>query len=395
MNLAASHGLCPAVAEHGQTLTVRYKKGDHAMENYDPRRRQDEERHRARQEDHGRDRDSWWRGERSGEDDRPRRAERGGLDPDRDYGRPDEREGRREGQGYRQSGGSERSRFSPDWSREGAEPRYSDDPYYSRNREHESGEYSSGDRFGARQSDDRRVWEQRARESIPREQRELAERSGRGDYYDPSWPYERSGRGRDEQRSREDEQGSHYRGFYSRSTTPFAYPGGSGYLYSESVTLHGPYTGRGPKGYKRSDQQIIEDACQRLERDGEIDASEIEVSAEDGVIRLRGTVPDRRAKRRAEECVESIYGARDVMNELRVEQQGGEQSQGRQAGQGSQAGRSSASQASAQGTQGSQVSSGSGPQATPGSSTSAPGGRPGAGSPGSDQPSDDKRSPRH
>ena len=108
----------------------------------------------------------------------------------------------------------------------------------------------------------------------------------------------------------------------------------------------GPYAGRGPKGYKRSDQQICEEACQRLERDGEIDASDIEVSAQDGVIHLRGTVPDRRTKRRAEDCVESVYGARDVMNELRVQAQPGESWQGgemRQSGesrQGAQAAQS-------------------------------------------------------
>ena len=148
----------------------------------------------------------------------------------------------------------------------------------------------------------------------------MAERSQSGDYYSPDWPYERSGRdrGRDMQRSRDEDQDRHYRGYYSRSTTPISYPGGGGYLFSESLTLHGPYAGRGPKGYKRSDQQIVEEACQRLERDGEIDASEIEVMAEDGVIRLRGTVPDRATKRKAEDCVESVYGARDVMNELRV-----------------------------------------------------------------------------
>ncbi len=234
------------------------------MEDFDPRRRQDQERQRARQEDHGRDRDSWWRGERSHDDDHPRRAERGWLDYDRDYGRSDESQGRREDQRYGQERSSERSRFSPDWSREGSKPRYSDDPYYSRNRE--------PDGLG-------RVLAARP----------LRRRARQGN----DWPYERSGQGRDLQRSREDEQGSHYRGSYSRSATPFSYPGGSGYLYSESVTLHGPYTGRGPKGYKRSDQQIVEEACQRLERDGEIDASEIEVSAEDGVIRLRGTVQDR------------------------------------------------------------------------------------------------------
>ena len=335
------------------------------MEDFDRRRRHDEERQQARHEDHGRDRDSWSRGERAHDDDRPRRAERGWLDYDRDDGRSDEWQGRREGQRYGQ-GGEERSRFSPDWSREGERPRYSEEPYYSRNRERDSDETSRGSRFGGRQGDDRSQWEQRSRDSIPREQRELAER-GRGDYYDPDWPYDRGGRDRDTQRSRGGEEGSHYRGWYSRSATPFSYAGGTGYLYSESMTLRGPYTGRGPKGYKRSDQQIIEEACQRLERDGDIDASEIEVGAEDGVIRLRGIVPDRQTKRRAEECVESIYGARDVMNELRVQQEG------------------SQSQAS-QGSQGGQASQGA--QATPGM-------RPGAGSLTPEQVGDDKRTPRH
>lgn len=205
----------------------------------------------------------------------------------------------RQEQRYGQSGGST---FSPDWSREGTEPRYSDDPYYSRNREH-------GDQ------------------------------------------------GHDVQRSsRDDEQQSHSRGHYSRSSTPFSYAGGTGYVYSESWTLTGPHTGRGPKGFKRSDEQILEEACLRLERAGEIDATEIEVTAEDGVIRLRGTVPDRATKRSAEECVESVYGARDVMNELRVASQGSEDSQSSRASQASQA----ASQRS-QGVRGSQSSQASQP----------------------------------
>ena len=142
------------------------------------------------------------------------------------------------------------------------------------------------------------------------------------------------------------------------------------------MTLHGPYTGRGPKGYKRSDQQIMEDACQRLERDGEIDASDIEVTVEEGVIRLRGTVHDRKTKRHAEECVESIYGARDVMNELRVSQENREQWQGSQ-GRGAQA---------SQGSQGSQASQG----------TQTLGQRAGAGSSTAEQVGDDKRNtPRH
>jgi hypothetical protein len=350
------------------------------MESDDERRRRDEERQQARNED----RNPWSRGERSEhDDDRPRRAERGWLDYDRnygrDYGRSDYGQGREERYGR---SGDERSRFSPDWSRQGAEPRYSDDPYYSRNRGRDNDDYSRsrGSRSGDWQGDDRQQWEQRSRESIPREQRELAERSQRGDYYDPDWPYDRGRRNPDFEHSRggqrqvggREDEGSHYRGYYSRSGGPFSYAGGQGYVFSESLTLHGPYTGRGPKGYKRSDQQIVEDACQRLERDGEIDASDIEVTAEDGVIKLRGTVQDRRAKRRAEECVESIYGVRDVMNELRVSQQSRE-SQGTQTGRGGQ---------TLQGAQGTQA-------ATLGQ-------RPGAGSSTAEQAGDDKRTtPRH
>lgn len=383
------------------------------MENYDQRRRHSEERDQARFEDRGRDRDSWWRG-RSEDDDQPRRAERGWLDYDRDYGRSGERQsGRDEQQRYGQGGRDEqrygeggrggRSNFSPDWSREGAEPRYSDDQYYSRNRQQGSSQdYSRrGGGESWQGSDDRSRWEQRARAAVPREQRELAERSQRGDYYDPDWPYDRSARGGETQRSREDEQGSHYRGYYSRSSTPFSYGGGRGYLFSESLSLHGPYAGRGPKGYKRSDQQIIEEACQRLERDAEIDASEIEVSADDGILRLRGTVPDRHTKRRAEECVESVYGARDVMNELRVERSGeqGQGSQGSPGTLGSQGSRGAQGTQASQGAQGSQVSQGS--QGSQGGQASSPQqgtahgaqARPGTGS--ASEQSGEGRTPRH
>ncbi len=297
--------------------------------------------------------ENWDRGRQRGREEQgqryaPHNEEQG---RNRESWRPDEeRYGRRDEERYGQ-GRQERTNFSPDWSREGAEARYSDDPYYSRNQGRDDPRGSSS---GWRGDDDRSRWEQRSRESIPREQRELAERSRSGDYYSPDWPYERSrdqqrrGEGRYMQRASEDEQGSHYRGYYSRSAQPFSYPGGQGMLYSESLTLHGPHAGRGPKGYRRSDQQITEDACQRLERDGDVDASEIEVTTQDGVITLRGTVQDRMTKRRAEECVESIYGARDVMNELRVAQ-GSQESQGSQR---SQSARGSSTTQSSQGTTG-------------------------------------------
>ncbi|MES2125202.1 MAG: BON domain-containing protein [Gemmatimonadota bacterium] len=80
----------------------------------------------------------------------------------------------------------------------------------------------------------------------------------------------------------------------------------------------GEHTGRGPKGYQRSDDRTREDVCEALSQDGQIDASEIEVTVKGGEVTLSGTVPDRETKRWAEDCVESCSGVRDVQNRLKV-----------------------------------------------------------------------------
>jgi hypothetical protein len=87
----------------------------------------------------------------------------------------------------------------------------------------------------------------------------------------------------------------------------------------------GPYSGRGPRGYARSDDRIRDDVCEELAEAGQVDASDIEVSVEDGVVTLTGTVPDRRMKRMAEDAADSCNGVRDVRNELqlRPREQGG------------------------------------------------------------------------
>jgi osmotically-inducible protein OsmY len=78
------------------------------------------------------------------------------------------------------------------------------------------------------------------------------------------------------------------------------------------------FRGVGPRGYRRSDERIREDACEVLSDDPYLDASSIEVGAQDGEITLTGTVPSRGDKRRAEDLVEGIRGARDVHNRIRV-----------------------------------------------------------------------------
>ncbi len=80
----------------------------------------------------------------------------------------------------------------------------------------------------------------------------------------------------------------------------------------------GPYSGRGPKGYRRSDERLREDVSESLSADGELDASEITVGVEDGEVTLEGTVGDRASKRRAEDLAERVAGVRDVHNRLRL-----------------------------------------------------------------------------
>jgi hypothetical protein len=78
------------------------------------------------------------------------------------------------------------------------------------------------------------------------------------------------------------------------------------------------YRGRGPKNYQRSDERIREDVCERLTMDHDVDASDIEVTVEGGVVTLSGTVRERYAKRTAEDICESVRGVKDVQNDLRV-----------------------------------------------------------------------------
>jgi osmotically-inducible protein OsmY len=88
-------------------------------------------------------------------------------------------------------------------------------------------------------------------------------------------------------------------------------------------SIEGPFTGRGPRGYHRSDERIREDVCDLLTRHGDIDASQMEVDVHNGVVNLRGMADSGRVRRLTEEVVEEISGVRDVRNDLRVTQRTG------------------------------------------------------------------------
>jgi len=80
----------------------------------------------------------------------------------------------------------------------------------------------------------------------------------------------------------------------------------------------GLHAGKGPRGYRRSDERIQEDVCDLLEHDPDVDASDIEVMVQDGEVTLSGTVDERWTKRHAEDVVEGVPGIRDVHNRLRI-----------------------------------------------------------------------------
>jgi uncharacterized protein len=87
--------------------------------------------------------------------------------------------------------------------------------------------------------------------------------------------------------------------------------------------------GRAPEGYRRSDERIREEICQRLARpfgrfdaselaDERLDVSDVTVSVDGGRVTLEGTVPERRMKHCIEDLVDACPGVQDIDNRIRV-----------------------------------------------------------------------------
>lgn len=100
-----------------------------------------------------------------------------------------------------------------------------------------------------------------------------------------------------------------YEGYYGQ---PYGSYGG----YSSTVRRRG----RGPRGYRRSDDRIREGVNDRLSDRADLDASDVEVSVNNAEVILSGTVNTRREKRLAEDIAEDVLGVTNVENHLRVRQ---------------------------------------------------------------------------
>ena len=118
-----------------------------------------------------------------------------------------------------------------------------------------------------------------------------------------------------------------YRGGPGSGAAPVGRRRGSGYGafgFNDDARREadGSHRGRGPRGYQRPDERILEDVSDRLTDDPHIDASEGEVRAENREVTLSGTVASRFEKRHAEDVAERASGVVHVQNNLRVRQAG-------------------------------------------------------------------------
>jgi hypothetical protein len=95
---------------------------------------------------------------------------------------------------------------------------------------------------------------------------------------------------------------------------------GGDYAGGESWTwdIQGPYRGSGPEGYRRSDERVHEEVCERLSANGRLDAGRMRVRVDDGEVTLEGQVRDRRSKRLAEAIADTVRGVVDVHNRLTI-----------------------------------------------------------------------------
>lgn len=77
-------------------------------------------------------------------------------------------------------------------------------------------------------------------------------------------------------------------------------------------------TGRAPKGYRRSDERIREDICERIMARGDIDAGEVSIDVASGRVTLEGAVEERWMKYAIEDIADRCHGVEDIDNRVRV-----------------------------------------------------------------------------
>jgi hypothetical protein len=96
----------------------------------------------------------------------------------------------------------------------------------------------------------------------------------------------------------------------------------SSMMNRSSSSNYGRYSGYGPRDYRRSDDRIEEDVNDRLTWHSQLDATDLKVDVNNGIVTLTGTVDNRQDKRLAEDVAESVPGVWDVNNQIVVRNRG-------------------------------------------------------------------------
>ncbi len=79
--------------------------------------------------------------------------------------------------------------------------------------------------------------------------------------------------------------------------------------------------GSAPKGHTRNDERLKEDISERIAHLAHVEASDVEVSVEDGSVTISGTVPDRQMRWDLEQLLDHVHGVKDVVNNLKVKRE--------------------------------------------------------------------------
>lgn len=98
------------------------------------------------------------------------------------------------------------------------------------------------------------------------------------------------------------------------------YPGDPSFRAHPTREVHFPQIGmasRMPKNYRRPDERVLDNVCERLAMHPGVDVFDVTVHIEAGVIRLGGTVKDRYERRLVEKITEGVWGVRDIENGVR------------------------------------------------------------------------------
>jgi osmotically-inducible protein OsmY len=100
----------------------------------------------------------------------------------------------------------------------------------------------------------------------------------------------------------------------SSIVVPMAVPG----MASLGRKTSDSFKGRGPKGYRRTDEHVRHAVEETLAADPTLDAGEIEVEVSNGEVRLSGTVVGPRARYAAIANAEAVAGPGRVQCALKI-----------------------------------------------------------------------------